>query len=1266
MSSRKILDEIAKDRILILDGAMGTMIQGFNLTEKDFRGSRFASHPVSLLGCNDILCLTRPDVIEHIHRTYLEAGADIIESCSFNSTAVSLGDYGLAGIAYEINVAAARIARRAADAFSTADKPRFVAGSIGPTAKSASISPDINDLSKRSITFDELVTAYYDNARGLLDGGADILLIETVFDTLNAKAAIFAIDSLKEERQVDIPLMISATIADISGHILSGQTLAAFSASILHGNPWALGLNCSFGADKLEPYIREMADLAPCLVSAYPNAGLPNRLGKYDETPEIMAACLEGYMRQNLVNIVGGCCGSTPAHIAAIAEKARCYPPRKKPHTRKTPGVQKTSGAIFDAPMGTLALIGERTNVAGSRKFLKFIKEEKYDEAISIAQNMIEKGASGIDVCMDDAMLDAKTSMTRFLGLGLTYPDFAQTTIMVDSSRWEVIEAALKCIQGKSLVNSINIKEGKDEFLRKARLAHRYGAAVVVMLFDEQGQAATYERKIAIAGRSYVLLTGNGFPPEDIIFDPNVLSIATGIPEHDHYALDFINTCAWIREHCPGVNIIGGIANLSFSFRGNNLVRETMHTVFLKHAIDAGLTMAILNPVTMIPYDDLDPELRQAAEDVILCRKPAAMPGNRNAAGVSGNEPDNAVERLLALALEIKAREQQPGNTAKSPLIEQADSWRSLNAEERIVHAMIKGIDAFIREDVLELRPKYSRSLELIEGPFMKGMKEVGELFGAGKMFLPQVIRSAQVMKKGVAALEPFIEKEKAEAAKTNVTEDTHSQSHEDKTSVGEATILLATVRGDVHDIGKNIVGVVLGCNGYKIVDLGVMIPPEQIIDTAIRKNVHIIGLSGLITPSLDEMIRVAQEMKKRDLRIPLLIGGAAASLAHTALRIAPEYSGPVVYVPDASRSAETVRNLLSETEKPRFLEKLEQQYKEAAERHESLQTRLELLPLEKARENRTFVSAPAPEPRIKTIVELNNYPPARIIPFINWSIFLYEWDIGKKKDHNVSTKEEEQVRQKLLEDAQIMLNEIISKKILTLRGVLGFFPALAHGDDIALYELAADTELKRPANKKELARFFFLRNQEKKRAGGSNTCLADFVLSGEQGDKAGCTDWLGLFVLSAGFGMAEAEAAFKMKNDNYQALILATLANTLAEAFSAEVHHQVAKEYWGYNQAASTGAPNRGIRPAFGYPSCPDHEDKRIAFDLLEAEKRCGFGLTETAMIVPTASVCGMYFAHPEAHYFGISDVGEDQLIDWASRKRINREEARRRIKHI
>jgi 5-methyltetrahydrofolate--homocysteine methyltransferase len=1247
MSTRKILDEIAKNRILVLDGAMGTMIQGFNLTEKDFRGSRFASHPLSLLGCNDILCLTKPDVIEHIHRAYLEAGADIIESCSFNSTAVSLGNYGLAGIAYEINAAAAKIARRAADAFSSADKPRFVAGSIGPTAKSASISPDINDLNNRSITFDELAADYYDNARGLLDGGADILLIETIFDTLNAKAAIFAIDCLKEERQANIPLMISATIADTSGHILSGQTLTAFSASILHGNPWALGLNCSFGADKLEPYIREMSALAPCLVSAYPNAGLPNRLGKYDETPEIMAACLEGYMRQNLVNIVGGCCGSTPAHIAAIAEKARRYPPRKAPNIPKTPG------AVFNAPMGTLTLIGERTNVAGSRKFLELIKEEKYDEAVSIAQNMIEKGASGIDVCMDDALLDAKTAMTRFLGLGLIYPEFAQTTIMVDSSRWEIIEAALKCIQGKSLVNSISIKEGKDEFLRKARLARRYGAAVVAMLFDEQGQAATYERKIAIANRSYALLTGIGFPPEDIVFDPNVLSIATGIPEHDHYALDFIHACEWIREHCPGVNIIGGIANLSFSFRGNNLVRETMHTVFLKHAVDAGLTMAIVNPAAMIPYDDLDPELRQAAEDVILCRKPGAG-------------PDNAVERLLALALEIKDRKQQSGNTAKSPLVEQADSWRSLSAEERIVHAMTKGIDTFIREDVLELRPKYSRSLELIEGPFMKGMKEVGELFGAGKMFLPQVIRSAQVMKKGVAVLEPFIEREKAEAAKKDETEKKTKNKNVDKTSIGEEKILLATVRGDVHDIGKNIVGVVLGCNGYKIVDLGVMIPPEQILDTAIRENVHIIGLSGLITPSLDEMVRVAQEMKKRNLRIPLLIGGAAASLAHTALRIAPEYSGPVVYVPDASRSAEMVRNLLSETEKPRFLEKLEQRYKEAAERHDFLQARLELLPLEKARENRTFVSAPAPEPRIKTIMELNNYPPARIIPFINWSIFLHEWDIGKQKNYSASTKEEERVREKLLEDAQAMLNEIVSKKILTLRGVLGFFPVLAHGDDIALYEL--DPESKGPANKKELTRFFFLRNQEKKRAGGSNTCLADFILSREQGDKAGCTDWLGLFVLSAGFGMAEAEAAFKMKNDNYQALLLATLANTLAEAFSEEVHHQVREEYWGYAPAASTGASDRtaGIRPAFGYPSCPDHEDKRLVFDLLEAEKRCGFGLTETAMIVPTASVCGMYFAHPEAHYFGISDVGEDQLIDWASRKKISREDAYRRIKHI
>jgi 5-methyltetrahydrofolate--homocysteine methyltransferase len=1246
MNTREQLDKLAAERIIILDGAMGSLIQSFKLGEADFRGSRFAGHKTELLGCNDLLCLTRPELISGIHRAYLEAGADITKTCSFNATSLSLGDYGIADLAYEISRAAAALARKEADGFSRPGKPRFVAGSMGPTAKSGSISPDMNDPGRRGVSWDELEAAYYDNARGLLDGGADILLLETVFDTLNAKAAVAAIDRLRDERREaglpDVPLMISATVSDTAGRLLSGQTVEAFCVSVLHARPWSLGLNCSFGAERLKPHVRTMAAFAPCLVSAHPNAGLPNQLGAYDETPESMSDRLEEYAREGLVNILGGCCGSTPAHIAAIAARVSSCAPRTLP----PPGRRSFLAGLEALPVGRergLIDIGERTNVAGSRKFLRLIKEENYREALGIAREMIAAGAGIIDLCMDDALLDAEKAMTRFINLALSEPDIARLPLMVDSSRWEVILGALKLIQGKSLVNSLSLKEGEAEFLRKSRMVRRFGAALVVMLFDERGQAASYQRKIEVARRAYRLLTGDGFPPEDIVFDPNVLTVATGMAEHDSYALDFIRACAWIRDNCPGAQISGGISNLSFSFRGNEPVREAMHAVFLKHTVEAGLSLAILNPAALASYDELDPALRDAAEAVILHKN-----------GDGGN-----TDRLLGLAAAgiAETRDRPGGGKAES------GAWRGLPPEDRIAYAMVQGLDDYIEADVLEIRPKYGRPLEIVEGPLMKGMEEVGTRFGQGKLFLPQVIRSARVMKKAVAALEPFLREQPGAA------------------SAASPRVLLATVRGDVHDIGKNIVALVLGCNGYDIVDLGVMVPAEQIVEGALREGAAVIGLSGLITPSLDEMVRTAQAMERRGLRIPLLIGGAAASLAHTSLRIAPAYSGPVVYVPDASRSAEAIRSLLSAAEAPRFLESLERSYREAAARHESIQNTLSLIPLEEARKNRAGFSRRdrqpaeayrgAPEPRVKTPPELEDYPLRRVIPHIDWTGFLRAWDLVKPGDVGES-REKEAARDKLLEDARGLLDRVIEGETLKLRGLVGFFPALSAGDDLILYDPA------RPGDA-EIARFSFLRNQEKKRAGGPNPCLADFILPREglpweglpregpagQPPPDRAADWVGLFVLSAGFGLEEAAAAYRARGDDYGALLLGTLANALTEAFSEELHQRVRREFWAYAPEEPQGKC-RGIRPAFGYPACPDHEDKRIVLDLLQGRERRGFALTESAMLIPAASVCGLYFAHPGAYYFGTGPIGEDQLRDWAARKGISPGEARRRIGRI
>ena len=1238
MTTRERLDAIAAERVLVLDGAMGTMVQKFGLSEEDFRGSRFASHPKPLRGCNDLLVLTRPEVVASIHEAYLRAGADIIETDTFNANAISLADYGLEAFAYEINAAAAKLARESADRFSTSEKPRFVAGVLGPTSKTASLSPDVNDPGARGASWDELVACYRENVRGLLDGGADLLMVETIFDTLNAKAALFAIGDVLDERASagfsgDVPLMISGTIVDAAGRTLSGQTVEAFHASIVHARPWSVGLNCSLGAERLRPHVEALAAIAPSLTSAHPNAGLPNRFGQYDESAETMAAFVETFLGDGLVNIVGGCCGSTPAHIAAIAEVAAKHPPRARPVLPKRLILSGLEPLAADA--GFID-VGERTNVSGSKKFLRLVKEGRYDQALSVARAMVEAGAGIIDVCMDDAMLDAKEAMVRFLNLALADPEIARVPAMADSSRWEAIEAALKCLQGKGVVNSISLKEGEAEFLRRAGLARRYGAAAVVMLFDERGQADSYERKIEVAGRSYRLLTGSGFPGEDIVFDPNVLAVATGIPEHDRYALDFIRACSWIKENCPGASISGGISNLSFSFRGNDVVREAMHAVFLKHATAAGLSMGIVNPASLVNYDDLDAELRELAEDVVLARRP------------------DASERMLAKAVELKdAAERSGGKADGAPAA--ADAWRALPVEERIFHALVKGIDEFIEPDVLEIRPRFGRALEVIEGPLMRGMNEVGDRFGSGRMFLPQVIRSARVMKRAVAALEPFLQAEKAAGAATA------EASGGPAPKSGGGKILLATVKGDVHDIGKNIVGVVLGCNGYDVVDLGVMIPADEILEAAVREKADIVGLSGLITPSLDEMVHVAREMKRRGFTLPLLIGGATTSDAHTALRIAPEYSGSTVYVKDASRAAAVVRALLSDADRPRFLEKIDADYRAAAERHEKLERRTESLSLQAARGNPVridWASADLPVPREAGVLDLGDYELERLVPFIDWSYFFYTWDLGHGFERILNDPEKGEAARRLYDDALALLDRIVREKLLRPRGVIGFFPAASFGDDIALYDPAAGR------SGREIARFCFPRSQDRKLAGGPNPCLSDFIAPSGSSRE----DWLGLFALTAGHGLDDIVAERTGAGDDYGAILAKSLADRLAEAFAEEVHARVRKEFWGYAREEQLSLPEilegryRGIRPAFGYPACPDHTDKSIAYDLLDAAERCGMDLTDSFMMTPAASVCGMYFANPASFYFGAGRLGDDQIQDWAARKGIDARTALKR----
>ncbi|MDR2445410.1 MAG: methionine synthase [Spirochaetaceae bacterium] len=1210
MNIREKLESIAEKRILILDGAMGTMVQRYKLNEEDYRGERFAAHTHKLKGCNDVLCLTMPDIISGIHEQYLKAGADIIETCSFNATAVSLADYGLSELAREISRAAAEVARRTADAWSTPGKPRFVAGVLGPTTKSAGISPDVDDPGKRAVGWDELEAAYYDSACGLLDGGADILLIETVFDTLNAKAAGAALLRLMAERGLSVPIMVSAAISDAAGRLLAGQTVEAFCASMIHLEPWTIGLNCSLGAEKLKKSVAALSRVAPCRISTHPNAGLPDENGNYTETPETMAALLREYVDEGLVNVLGGCCGSTPEHIAAIVKMTR---ERTGAGKKPRPVPQKQHKTVVSGletlciGRESLTIVGEGGNAPGSKRFLELIKAEKYEDGLRLVRKNIEDGVQLVDICMDDGLIDGEAAIVTFVNLALSDPDIARVPFFIDSSRFSVIEAALKCIAGKAIANSISLKEGEAEFLRKAGRLHALGAAAVVMLFDERGQASDYERRVEIAERSYRLLTGAGFPPEDIVIDPNILAIATGMSEHDRYALDFLRAIPEILARCPHAHICAGVSNLSFSFRGSQPVRDAMHAVFLHLAAEAGLTIAIVNIAALGLYENLDQGLRKTIEDLLLCRDPAAadtlmkIAAGMRGGGNSGGDSRRDGRTVFTESQGIQAPRQRPPSLP-----------------ERVVLAMLKGDDEHIAEDVIALLEN-STALEIVEGPLMEGMRQVGELFGEGKMFLPQVIRSARVMKKAVAALEPYMMGDGSSEALSNLP-----------------AIVMATVKGDVHDIGKNIAGTVLACNGFRVLDLGVMVPSEIILEAASRERARFIGLSGLVSPSLDEMVHVAEEMERRGFTVPLLVSGAAASLAHTALKIAPVYGGPVVYVKDAGEAPGLVRRLSSPALRPGLLDELSARYEEAVSSHNKRAAERQLLSIEAARENRLRMDWQPPKPKTQGIIDLDNYPAEAVAPYFDWNSFFSKWR-GPRDEQ-------------LERDARALFDEIIVKKRLRLRGLAGIFPARSDGDDILVYPPAASSKA---LPEDCVLRIACLRNQTRKTASAPNVSLADFVMPKN--------DWIGFFALSAGFSLEEAKAGYLAQADDYRAIIFALLADGLVEAWSEEAHRRLRREWWGY-ESDGAGGRVQGIRPAFGYPCCPDHEDKRAVFRLLEAEERIGLKLTESAMIVPGSSVCGMYFAAPAAYYFSCGPIAGDQLSDWACRKNLSEEAARRR----
>jgi 5-methyltetrahydrofolate--homocysteine methyltransferase len=1201
---KDIKDELKK-RVLVMDGAMGSLLQDYKLTEEDYRGEQHKNSRYEQLGNNDILSITRPEIISEIHRRYLEAGADIILTNTFNANRISQSDYNMQHLVYEMNITSARIARKAADEYIRENplKPCFVTGTMGPTNKTLSLSPDVNDPGYRTVHFDDVKNAYREQAEGLIAGGVDILLLETIFDTLNAKAAIFAIEEIFQEKGIRLPLMISGTITDASGRTLSGQTLEAFLNSVSHADLLSIGLNCSMGAKDLLPYVKELSEKAPFHISAHPNAGLPNQFGEYDENPEIMSGYIKKYLDNSYVNIIGGCCGTTPEHITRFARLAQNAKPHiVNPVDRET----RLSGLepLTIKRETNFVNIGERCNVAGSLKFARLIGEKKYEEAVSIALSQVENGAQVIDINMDDAMLDAKKEMVTFLNLIMSEPEIAKLPVMVDSSKWEVIEAGLKCLQGKAIVNSISLKEGEKTFIDHARRIKLFGAAAIVMAFDERGQADTLERRISICKRSYDILTEKiNFPPQDIIFDPNVLTIGTGIEEHNNYANDFIKTVEWIKNNLPHAKTSGGISNISFSFRGNNAIREAMHSVFLYHAINSGLDMGIVNPGMLQIYDEIFGELLGRTEDLILNRRP------------------DATERLLEFTEHVK----QKGKTEQKK-----DDWRNLSLEKRMETALVKGITDFAEEDMAEALKKYQPALKIIEGPLMDGMNVVGDLFGSGKMFLPQVIKSARVMKKAVAYLLPYIEADKARLREVG----------------RKKKILLATVKGDVHDIGKNIVAVVLGCNNYEIKDLGVMVPVEKILDSAIEEKADIIGVSGLITPSLEIMTNIAKEMERRKMNIPLLIGGATTSKIHTAVKIDPEYSHAVIHVKDASLAVNVVSNLL--TNKKNFIESVKRDYKEIRKSRKKLK-QPEYLTLEEARQNKlqpAWNDSTLYKPKFTGIKYLIDFPLEKIKEYIDWTFFFLAWNMKGLFPDILKDEKQGEAASKLFTEANEMLDEIIEYKMLKANAASGIWPANADGDDIILFE--------DDSRQTEAGRFYHLRQQEKKKAGMPNFCLSDFVAPLESGKH----DYCGGFAVTTGIGIEKWTKRYRKDNNDYKAIMLETLADRLSEAFAELLHEKIRKEYWGYapdenlTKKELLKGKYQGIRPAAGYPACPEHSEKRNLFNLIKAEK-IGIKLTEHYAMIPKASVAGQYFAHPESQYFGVGKIGSDQIADYAHRKK-------------
>lgn len=1213
----KDIRALLQKRILILDGAMGTMVQTKHLDEAAFRGERFKSWPSDLKGNNDLLNLTQPEIIQGIHRQYLEAGADIIETNTFNCTQVSLSDYGLQEYVTELNLAGAKNARAAVEAVMRENPGRicFVAGALGPTSKTASISPHVQDPGFRAVTFDQLAANYYEQARALMEGGVDILLVETVFDSLNSKAALYAIEQCFQDLGVRLPIMLSFTITDKSGRTLSGQTVEAYWNSVSHVDLLSIGINCALGPNEMRPFIEELSRIATIFVSAYPNAGLPNPMlpTGFPETPETLAPQLKDWAENGFLNIVGGCCGTTPDHIRKVAQAVAGIAPRRIP---QVPSWTRLSGLepLNIRPESNFINVGERTNVTGSPKFAKLILAGDFEAAVKVAKQQVENGAQIIDVNMDEGMLDSEKAMTKFLNLIAAEPDIARVPVMLDSSRWPVLEAGLKCLQGKGVVNSISLKEGEEKFLGQARRIRRYGAAVVVMAFDERGQADTFERKIEVCERSYRLLTGVGFPASDIIFDPNVLTVATGMEEHNNYAVDFINATRWIKQNLPGARVSGGLSNISFSFRGNNVVREAMHAAFLYHAIQAGLDMAIVNAGMLGVYEEIPKDLLELVEDVLLNRRP------------------DATERLVRFADTIKQ---------KGEVVEKVQAWRKGTVEERLKHALVKGDADFVEADVEEARQKLGRPLSVIEGPLMDGMNVVGDLFGAGKMFLPQVVKSARVMKKAVAVLLPYMEEEKRKSG----------------ASRAQAKVLMATVKGDVHDIGKNIVGVVLACNNYEVIDLGVMVPAEKILEAAREKQVDLIGLSGLITPSLDEMVHVAREMQRTGVKLPLLIGGATTSKAHTAVKIAPAYEQPVVHVLDASRAVTVVGSMLSPQGREGFLNQLRVDY-EKLRQQQAAQHTTSLLPLEEARKRRTpidwnAVELPKPDfTGVRVITTdhsavgpgVEHFALADLLPFIDWSPFFHTWELRGRYPAILENAE----AKKLFQDAQALLKQIVEGNLLTARGVYAFFPANSVGDDVELYTDSSRTAV--------LAKFHFLRQQMAKPEDQFNHCLADYIAPKKAGGS-GLPDHIGTFAVSAGFGTEELCQKFLADHDDYNSIMTKALADRLAEAFAEYLHKRV-RDAWGFGKTENLSTEDlireryQGIRPAAGYPASPDHTEKRLLWSLLDVEKNTGIKLTESCAMWPGASVSGLYFSHPESKYFGVGKLARDQVIDYHQRK--------------